>query len=123
MIPRKAKSFYPEIAESFNLSEDLIEAVIDFYWKEIKKQLTEPEHLALLVENLGTFEVRRKPLERQIERLKGLIKHTKTATYGKHVLLNINIEKLARLEKLLELCNLQDLKKQQVREKQKNGNI
>lgn len=121
MIPQKAKTVYPEISEILNLPEDVVEAVVDFYWKEIKKNLMEPDCLNLRVEDLGTFEIRRRILEREIEKYTGLIKHAKPGTYAKHMFLNSNMEKLARFEKLLELYKVQDEKKKQVRETQKNG--
>jgi len=121
LIPRKVKEFFPKVATDQEVSEELVEDVVNFYWKEVKNQLIEPEHITLLLENFGTFEIRKKQIEVLIKEYKSLIKYAKPNTYNKHVLLNITIKKLATLEKVLIMCQEQEIKKKQVREIQKNG--
>lgn len=121
MNPRKANTFFPEIASELKIDEDTVEAIVEFYWKELKKELTEPSHLTIAVENFGTFEIRKKQVEYMINKYRNLISRMKPSTYTKHTLMNIAVEKLARLEKLMELLQVQEQKKQQVRELQRNG--
>lgn len=121
MTPRKAKSFFPEIASEFDVPEETVEAIIDFFWKEIRKELTEPSHINVVVQNFGTFEARRGQLEYMRDKYKRIIRYMKPTTYNKHTLLNKAKENLERIEKLLELLRLQNEKRKQVREIQKNG--
>ena len=121
MIPRKVSSLYPATAAELKVSEELVTDVIDFYWKEVKKQLEEPTHISITIEDFGTFEARKQQIEYLIEKHKKIIKHMKPTTYNKHTLMNIAVDKLGKLEGMLELCKAQELKKKQVREIQKNG--
>lgn len=121
MTPRKPNTLFPGIALELELSEEVVEDIVRFYWKEVQKQLNEPEHLNIQLDALGTFEMRIGTLEYTIEKYKGLIKHAKLNTYNKHALYHETVKKLERLEKMLELYNIQKQKKQEVRLKQKNG--
>lgn len=121
MTPRKYNSFFPELASELKLSETVIEDIIGFYWKEVQKQMNEPEHTILLLENFGIFEIRKRQVLYRIDKYKNIIKYAKPNTYNKYALLHQTENKLARLEKILELCILQEQRKQKVRIKQKNG--
>lgn len=121
MTPLKPDSLFPEVAKELNLGEDVVEAVTGFYWKEVRNELTEPTHITVTLDSFGVFETRKKQVEYMIEKYKRISKYMKPTTYLKHKLLNITLEKLARLEKLLEMCVIQEEKKKQVRQIQKNG--
>ncbi len=121
MIPRKPNSFFKEVARELEVSEELVESVVNFYWKDARKQLTEPEDINITLMNFGVFEIRKKQVEYMIAKYKRIITGMKPTTYTKHAILNTVTEKLARMEKLLELCKQQEEKKKQVRETQKNG--
>lgn len=121
MTPLKANKLFPEVAKELELGEDVVEAAVDFYWKEIRKELIEPTHITISCESFGVFEARIKQIEYLIEKYTRISKYMKPTTYAKHTLLNILTEKLARLEKLLEMCKLQDEKKKQIRQIQKDG--
>lgn len=121
MIPRKPNSYFPEIASELDIPEELVESVVNFYWKDVRKQLAEPEKLNIVLIDFGVFEIRRKQVEYLIAKYKRILTGMKVTTYSKHAIFNVVTEKLARMEKMLELCNQQDEKKKQVRELQKNG--
>jgi nucleoid DNA-binding protein len=121
LTPRKVNTLYPRIATKVAVSEELVADVVSFYWKEIKKNLEEPDHIKMSIVEFGTFEIRKKQLEYQIEKYKRLVKYIRPTTYNKHALLNIAVNKLARFEKLLKMCEEQEQKKKQIREIQKNG--
>ena len=121
MIPRKVNTLYPQIAIELGISEELVGDVISFYWKELKRELDEPSHINIVVNDFGTFEIRRKQVEYLIEKYKRLVKYIKPTTYTKHALLNIAISKLAKMEELLKMHGEQELRRKQIREIQKNG--
>lgn len=123
MIPRKVNEFCTEIAEELQLSPDAVTDAVDFYWKRIKKEMTEPTAVNIVVKHFGIFEARKKQTIYLIEKYKGLAKYIKPVTYAKHVLLDLAVKKLHNLENLLKLIEEQEQKKKQVRENQKNGKI
>ena len=55
MRPRKSKEFIPLIAEQSNVSAELAEDVILYYWREIRKSLSGLSHNRIHVTNLGDF--------------------------------------------------------------------
>ena len=55
MRPRKSKEFIPLIAEQSNVSAELAEDVILYYWREIRKSLSGLSHSRIHVTNLGDF--------------------------------------------------------------------
>lgn len=56
--PTKAKTFIPEVAVENNLPEDLVGAIITFYWQEVRKSLSSLKHSRVHVTNLGDFVVK-----------------------------------------------------------------
>lgn len=121
MIPRKPNSFFPEVASELDVTEELVESVVDFYWKDVRKQLTEPTDISITLIDFGVFEVRKKQVEYLIAKYKRILGGMKLTTYTKHAIFAVVTKKLARMESLLELCKKQEEKKKQVREKQRNG--
>ena len=69
MRPRKAKEFIPKTAENLNLSENLVEDVIDFYWQEIRKSLSSLKHQRVHVTNLGDFIIKHWKIDNKIDSL------------------------------------------------------
>jgi hypothetical protein len=67
--PRKAKEFIPKTAENLNLSENLVEDVIDFYWQEIRKSLSSLKHQRVHVTNLGDFIIKHWKIDNKIDSL------------------------------------------------------
>jgi nucleoid DNA-binding protein len=64
--PKKAKTFIPEVAEELNLSEKLVEDVIDFYWQEIRKSLSSLKHQRVHLTNLGDFVIKHWKIDSKI---------------------------------------------------------
>ncbi len=69
MNPKKAKEFIPNVASSLGHSEDLVNAVITFYWEEVRKSLSSLKHQRVHIANLGDFIIKHWKLEEKIKRL------------------------------------------------------
>lgn len=69
MKPTKAKTFIPEVANENNLSEDLVAAVITFYWQEIRKSLSSLKNARVHVTNLGDFVIKHWKMEEKMTKL------------------------------------------------------
>lgn len=69
MRPRKAKEFIPNVSTELGLSEDLVEDVIDYYWREVRKSLSSLSHSRIHLTNLGDFVVKHWKLEEKLEGL------------------------------------------------------
>ena len=53
--PKKAKEFIPKIAAEMSISEDVITDVINYYWREVRKNLSSLTCSRIHVTNLGDF--------------------------------------------------------------------
>ena len=67
--PRKAKEFIPCISEELHLPQDLIEDVIDYYWREVRKNLSSVSHSRIHLTNLGDFTIKHWKLDEKIQML------------------------------------------------------
>lgn len=73
MIPKKAKEFKKEVAKELNLSEDLVDDVINFYWERVRKLITTADNNAIEILNLGTFKLKTWKIDETIASYKLLI--------------------------------------------------
>lgn len=69
MRPTKAKEFIPEVAAETEQSEELVTAVINFYWQEVRKSLSGLKHSRVHVTNLGDFVIKHWKLDEKITKL------------------------------------------------------
>ena len=69
MKPKKSKEIIPIVAESLNLSEQMVSDVSSFYWSEIRKSLSSLKHARIHVTNLGDFTIKHWKLDDKISML------------------------------------------------------
>jgi len=67
--PKKAKEFIPDVADKLALSKELVEDVIDYYWREVRKSITTVTHSRIHLTNLGDFVIKEWKLNGKIEGL------------------------------------------------------
>lgn len=63
MIPRKPKDLYKQVAEDMNISETLVDNFMTFYYKEVRKNLTELNYSKINLDGLGVMTVKPKTVE------------------------------------------------------------
>lgn len=69
MNPKKAKEFIPDVAKTTECSVEMVEAVIKFYWEEVRKSLTSLTHNRVHISNLGDFVIKHWKIDDKIKRL------------------------------------------------------
>lgn len=69
MRPTKAKTFISEVAEEQQLSEEMVDAIINFYWQEVRKSLSGLKHSRVHISNLGDFIIKHWKLDEKISKL------------------------------------------------------
>jgi nucleoid DNA-binding protein len=67
--PRKAKDLIPQVAKETNLSEETINNIIGFYWREVRKSLSSLKHSRVHITNLGDFVTKHWKIDDKIEML------------------------------------------------------
>jgi uncharacterized protein YdcH (DUF465 family) len=67
--PTKAKTFIPEVAIQTDVPEEAVNAIINFYWQEVRKSLSGLKHSRVHLTNLGDFVTKHWKLDDKIDRL------------------------------------------------------
>lgn len=67
MRPKKAKEFIPDVANSLQLSEDVVKDVVNYYWREVRKSLSSLLHNRVHITNLGDFVVKHWKIDEKID--------------------------------------------------------
>lgn len=62
MIPKKHKDILPEVCKELDYSFETIEAVVDFYWRKIRKEMEQQQQYRIHITKLGDFHISRKKL-------------------------------------------------------------
>ena len=69
MNPKKAKELIPEVASITEQSEDVVSAVVQFYWQEVRKSLASLKHNRVHLTNLGDFTIKHWKIDDKIKML------------------------------------------------------
>lgn len=115
MIPKKSSQLYTEVAEDLNLPADLIEDVIQLYYKEVRKNLTGLKHPRINVEGLGQFVAKPGTVRKAIPRYKSYLDTHDTSTFSAYFNKKMLEEKVECLENLEKMICLEEEKKEQVK--------
>jgi hypothetical protein len=100
MIPKKANSLYPEITDEFECSEKLVDDLVHFYYKTLKKRMSSIEDLRLNVEGLGHFVLKMRKVKNAIPHYEKVLNNHDTSTFGAYHNKKSIEEKLKLLKKL-----------------------
>lgn len=69
MKPRKAKELIPVTARILDVSEELVNDVISYYWQEIRKSMSSLKHNRIHITNLGDFIIKEWKIDGKIDML------------------------------------------------------
>lgn len=125
MIPQKSKSLYKEIAEELNIPIDLVEDLIECYYKEIKSNITGLKHLRINVDGLGQFVIKESFVRKMIPRYKKALANHDTSTFNAYhhkIMLEKKIIALDHIEKQLDKLALKKQETLNKKEKYKLNN-
>lgn len=82
MIPKKASSLYKEITEEFDVSEDLVENLIEDYYKTLRKKMSGLADLRINVDGLGHFVIKIQKVKKAIPHYEKVLENHDTSTFG-----------------------------------------
>ena len=81
MNPRKAKRIYEIVSEDLNIKKDLVEDLVEFYYKDVRRLLTDLEYPRINVDGLGQFVAKPKTVTNAIERIDKALQQHDTSTF------------------------------------------
>lgn len=84
MTPKKPQIIIKQIAEELDLPESMVDEIISFYYKEIRKNLSNLENIKLNLLGLGDFIVHKKSVDRLASKYEILKKRYNTDTFGNY---------------------------------------
>jgi len=132
LLPKKANEFYKQTAEECEVSEKLVEDLISFYWKEIRRIMVNCEATNVIVAGLGTFKSKPWKIKEILEKHQNILNKyqvsveagEKISFYKFSILKDVqeNMNKILALEKLIENDNLKQKSVKQKRYAQKTKN-
>jgi 4-alpha-glucanotransferase len=119
MIPKKSSQLYKEFAEEINAPVELVEDLIQTYYKNIRNNLTNLTYPRINVEGLGQFVARPSLVKKSIQRYKKALDSHDTSTFKAYYNKKMLEDKVECLENLEKKIDELDLKKQEFK-KQKD---
>jgi len=100
MIPKKPNSLYKEITDEFECSEQLVDDLVHFYYKTLKKRMSGLTDLRLNVEGLGHFVLKIRKVKNAIPHYEKVLSNHDTSTFGAYHNKKSVEEKLELLKQL-----------------------
>ena len=110
MLPKNSKHFLQPTSEKLNMNLSMIEDVINFYYVELRKALSNLEFYNIQVENLGSFQVKKRELPKLVMKYTNHLNVIQPDTFNQMVIKK-DIEE--KLEKVLNIQSLlyEDIKR------------
>lgn len=122
MRPKKAKEFIPEIADKTDVSKELAEDVILYYWREIRKSLSTLSHTRVHVTNLGDFVTKYWKIDDKIDMLEKWEENNKQKGLQQITARFKTAESLYELKELKKLVKEEEQRKQFIKLHKKKTN-
>ena len=100
MIPKKPKQIVKIVSEELDVSQELVDDLSTFYYKTLRKKLSNVEGLKYNVNGLGSFLIRNTGVNKAIKKFESMKKGMGDATFN-----NYHNRKIieSRLEKLYQI--------------------
>ena len=120
MKPKKARLLYQEISETEDVSKQLVENLLDFYYKNVRTLLSELYHPRINITGLGVFTARYRAIKNAIPRFEKYLENHDTSTYSAYYNKKMLEEKIEFLHSIKEQIEAEKERKEKFL-KEKNG--
>lgn len=81
MNPKKSNTLYKDVSEEINVPETLVGDIIEFYYKDLRSQLSSLKYPRINVEGLGQFVIKQKLVETYISKLTKMLPTHDVSTF------------------------------------------
>jgi len=117
MIPHKAKNLIKDISEELNISKTLADDLIEFYYKDVRENLSELNHPRINIEGLGQFVIRANGVNNAIPKYEKALNTHDTSTFTAYHNKKIIEDRLELLRKMQNMLELEEQKKKEFKSK------
>lgn len=111
MIPKKSSSLYKELAEQLDQNQNLVQDIIEFYYGELRKTLSNLSHPRINIEGLGHFVAKAGLIRKSIPKYTKSLDTHDTSTYGAYYNRKMIENKLELLIELEHKISLEEIRK------------
>ena len=84
MNPKKPKSLLENLHLDLDLDKNLVLDIIDFYWLNVRKSITQVTYPRIGIENLGAFELKMKSLDNTINKYQNALNKADNSNFKKY---------------------------------------
>jgi len=105
MNPKKSTKLYKAFSEETSFEENLVESLLESYYKEVRFCLTNLVHPRINIEGLGHVIAKTTVVSKSIEKIKKVLDNHDTSTFNAYhnkKSMEIKLEKLLSLQELIE---------------------
>lgn len=81
MNPRKAKKIYEIVSEDLNIKQELVEDLVEFYYKEVRMLLSNLKNPRINIDGLGQFVAKPGVVKKGIDKLHKVLDEHDTSTF------------------------------------------
>ena len=120
MNPKKARLLYQEISETKDVPKQLVENLLDFYYKNVRTLLSELYHPRINITGLGLFTARDRAITKAIPKFEKYLENHDTSTYSAYYNKKMLEEKIEFLHSIKEQIEAEKERKEKFL-KEKNG--
>ena len=117
MIPHKAKNLTKDIAEELNISKTLVDDLIEFYYKDVRENLSELNYPRINIEGLGQFVIRANGVHKAIPKYEKALNTHDTSTFTAYYNKKIIEDRLVLLRKMQDMLDQEEQKKKEFKSK------
>jgi nucleoid DNA-binding protein len=97
MIPKKPQVIIKQVAEELDLPQSLVDDIVSFYYKEVRRNLSSLENPKINLPGLGHFLIKQRAVNVQIKKHEGALKYYNKDTFKNHHNLKLVEQKLEKL--------------------------
>lgn len=123
MLPKNSKHFIQPAAEETGLSYEIVEDIINYYYSELRKYLSDLKHPIVRIENLGTFKTSHKKLKEFYIRYSKHIEVASTDTIRQMSVKKRAEDKLNKVIAIQELIHEEKKRKAEFYKKKRDGKV
>lgn len=120
MNPKKYKEITDEVAKDMGLDKQLVEEVVQFFYSQVRKNLSKLTSSRVLLPGLGTFVLRKQKLKTQIKKNSDILNNLDPTQFNNYKIHRSVREKLDRLNSIQEIVNQEEEERRNFKE-QKDG--
>lgn len=105
MIPKKPIVLYKQVAEDLNQPESLVDTFMTFYYKEVRRLLSDLSYTKINIDGLGQMVVKERTIDGLINKYNARVNKATTNTFSNYFdkkNLEVKLEKMNRIKVVLQ---------------------